>query len=79
MRFHKPGNFSDPYSNELIRGTTDLVQHFRLQGEFHIGARALLDINFIWFGHIARLSRWGGGGILLVQIITTCLRFALRN
>jgi hypothetical protein len=27
-----------------------------------IGARALLDINLIWFGYIADLSQWGGGG-----------------
>ncbi len=29
----------------------------------HIGATAiaLLDINLIWFGYIARLSKWGGG------------------
>jgi hypothetical protein len=54
----------------------DLVQHF------HIAARALLDINLIRFRYIARLSHWGGGeeeGILLVQIISTCLRCAGRN
>jgi hypothetical protein len=29
----------------------------------HIGARALLDINLIWFGYISCLSqRWGGRG-----------------
>ncbi len=28
----------------------------------HIGARALLDINLMWFGYIARLSQLGGGG-----------------
>ncbi len=39
-------------------------------------ARALLDINLIWFGYIARISQWEGGGILLVQIISTCLRCA---
>jgi hypothetical protein len=26
-------------------------------GEVHIGAKALLDRNFIWFGYIARLSQ----------------------
>jgi hypothetical protein len=39
-----------PQSNELSyysRGTTELV---------HIGARALLDINLIWFGYIDRLG-----------------------
>ncbi len=28
----------------------------------HIGARALHVLNLIWFGWIARLSQWGGGG-----------------
>jgi hypothetical protein len=32
---------------------------------FHIGERALLDIKLIWFGYIARLIQWGGGGTLL--------------
>jgi hypothetical protein len=27
-----------------------------------MGAKALLDINLIWFGHISRLSHWGGEG-----------------
>ncbi len=31
-------------------------------GGVHIGARALLDPKLIWFGHITRLSQWGGGG-----------------
>jgi hypothetical protein len=30
--------------------------------EIHNGARALLDINFLWFGYIARLSQWGEWG-----------------
>ncbi len=33
-----------------------------------IGARALVNINFIWIYYIARLSQWGGFTILLVQI-----------
>ncbi len=42
-------------SNELTRGTTELVQHSALSfiGGVHIGARVLLDINLIWFGYIA--------------------------
>ncbi len=28
-------------------------------GVVHINARALLYINLIWFGNIARLSQWG--------------------
>ncbi len=51
--------------NELTRGTTE-----------HIGTKALLGINFIWFGSIAHLSQWGGGGILLVQMISTWLCYA---
>ncbi len=42
----------------------------------NIGAGALLDINLIWFDCIARISQCGGGGILLIQIISTCLRCA---
>jgi hypothetical protein len=38
-----------------------------LTGGVHIGARALFDIHFIWFGYIACLSQWGGGGILFVS------------
>jgi hypothetical protein len=34
-----------------LRGTTELVQHFCFLGGVHIGARALLDINLIWFGY----------------------------
>jgi len=43
--------------------TTELVQHFSPIGGVHNSARALLDINLIWFGFIARLSRWGVGGV----------------
>ncbi len=28
----------------------------------HICAKALLDINFMWFDYVARLSQWGRGG-----------------
>jgi hypothetical protein len=45
-------------------------------GRVRIGARVLLDINLIGFGYIASLFQWGGGGILLIQIISTCLRSA---
>jgi hypothetical protein len=33
-----------------------------LIGGVHIGARALLDINLIWFGYISRLSHEVGRG-----------------
>jgi hypothetical protein len=46
----------------------------------HISARAPHAINWIWFGYIARLFQWGGGGgILLVQMISTGLRCAQRQ
>jgi hypothetical protein len=47
-----------------------------LEGGAHIGARALLDIELIWYGYIARLSSGEEGDILLVQMISTCLRSA---
>jgi hypothetical protein len=46
-----------------------------LVGEVHIGARTLL-INVIWFGYFARLSQRKEGDILLVHLISTCLRWA---
>ncbi len=48
-------NIEQPQSNELTRGTSELVPHFRLIGGVHIEARTLLDINLIWFRYIARL------------------------
>ncbi len=51
-----------PQSNELTRGPLEIVHHFRFKGGVHIGARALHVLNLIWFGYIARLSQWGGGG-----------------
>jgi len=60
---------AQPQSNELTRGTTELVQHFRLLGGVHICARVLLDINLIWLGYLTRL-------ISLVQIISTCIHYA---
>ncbi len=36
-------------------------------------------IKFIWFGFIARLSNWGGGGYLLVQITFTRLCCAQKK
>ncbi len=54
-------------SNDWYRGPTELFMHFA-----RFGARALLNIYLIWFGYITRLPR-GGGDILLVQIISTCL------
>ncbi len=56
-------------SNELTRGPPELVQHFRFIGGVHIGARALHVLNLMWFGYIAR-------GNFLVQIISTCPRYA---
>jgi hypothetical protein len=44
-----------------------------LIGGVHIGARELLYIDLIGFGYIARLSQWGGRGILPVEMISSCL------
>jgi hypothetical protein len=43
------------------RGPTDIVQYFAYRESSHRrkgAARHLID----WFGYIARLSQWGGGG-----------------
>jgi hypothetical protein len=60
-------------------GTAISLTFFYSVGGVHIGARALLDMNFIWFGYIARLFQLGGGGISFVQMISTCLRYTLRK
>ncbi len=61
-------------SPELTRGPPELVPNFRFKSfYFHIAATALHVLNSIWFGGIARLSHWGGGGNFLVQMISTCL------
>jgi hypothetical protein len=39
---------------DIITKYSNQRKHFRLWG-VHIAARALLDINMIWFGYIARL------------------------
>ncbi len=51
---------TDAQSTELTGGTT-AVSALSFVGGVHIGARALLVINLIWFGYIASLSQWGGG------------------
>ncbi len=38
-----------------------LVQHFAYRG-IRIGSWTLLVIQLKWFGYVARLSQWGGGG-----------------
>jgi hypothetical protein len=50
-----------PQSNELSRGSPELV--LSTVGD-HIGARALPDPKFIWFGYITRLSQWEEGGVI---------------
>jgi hypothetical protein len=45
-----------------IEGPVSYFSTFAGIGGVHIGARALLDIKFIWFGYITRLSQWGEGG-----------------
>jgi hypothetical protein len=58
---------------ETYRWSTELVSQ-SLIGEVHIGAKALQDIYFIFFGYITRLSHWGGREYLLVHMTATCLR-----
>jgi hypothetical protein len=41
-----------------------LLSALSLIGGFQIGAKALLDVNLIWFGYIARLSQWRGGMVI---------------
>ncbi len=45
----------------LLDGPLSYFSTFVYRG-VHIGARAPHDINLIWFGYIARLSQWRGGG-----------------
>jgi hypothetical protein len=47
---------------ELTRGPPEYSSALSFIGGVHIGARALQVLNLIWFGNIARLSQWGGGG-----------------
>ncbi len=49
-------------SNELSRGPPEVSSALSFIGGVHIGARALHVLNLIWFGCIACLSQWGGGG-----------------
>jgi hypothetical protein len=63
-------------SNELTRGPPELISALSFIGGDHIGARGLHVLNLKWFGYIARLSQWEGGGNFLVQMISTCLRYA---
>jgi hypothetical protein len=50
----------------VIEGPLSQFSISLIQG-VHNGTRAMLDIPYrlkklIWFGYIARLSQWGGGG-----------------
>jgi hypothetical protein len=46
----------------IYRGLSRVSSALSLIGGVHIGARAVLDINLIWFGYMDRLFKWGGGG-----------------
>jgi hypothetical protein len=59
-------DYRNPPQNSLLCSALSFI------GGVHIGARALFVPNLIWFGFIARLSQWGGGGNFLVQTIFTC-------
>jgi hypothetical protein len=56
-----------------LEGPLSWFSTFAYRG-VHIAARALFDISVITFGFIACLTQRGEEGILLVQIISTCLR-----
>jgi hypothetical protein len=64
----------DSQSKEFTRGTPAVSSAPSFIGGFHIGARTLHVLNLIWFGAIARLSQWGGGG-KFPRSISTCLRY----
>jgi hypothetical protein len=64
-----------PQSNELSRGSPELVQHSFIEG-VHIGARALHVLNLIWFRYIARLPSLEEGDNFLVQMYLTCHCYA---
>jgi hypothetical protein len=46
-----------------LEGPPNLCRTF-LTGGVDNGARALHVLNFIWFGYVASLSQWGGGGVI---------------
>jgi hypothetical protein len=48
--------------NGSLRVMIDTEGPLSFKGGVHICARALLDINLIWFGYIACLSQKGGRG-----------------
>ncbi len=56
------GRGVDPQSTELTIEPPRVSSALSFIGGVHIGARALHVLNLIWFGCIARLSQWGGGG-----------------
>jgi hypothetical protein len=64
-----------PQSNDWYRWPTELFHHSADIG----GARALLVIQLVWFGYIARLNPWGGSFFLLFHMKTTCLRGAYER
>jgi hypothetical protein len=55
-----------------LKGPLSKFSSFTYKGSSHRRKSAAL-INFIWFGYIARQCE--GGAILLVQLISTCLRY----
>ncbi len=66
-----------PQSNELTKGTTELVQHFRLLGSSH----RRKSLTQIWYGLAISLAYSSGeaDGILPVQMISTYLCCAYRG
>ncbi len=61
----RAGSYFCPYwalSTELTRGLPRVSSALSFIGGVHISARAVHVLNLIWFGLIARLSKWEGGG-----------------
>jgi hypothetical protein len=53
---------SSEYINELTSEGHLSLFSTSFIGEVYVGARALHFLNLKWFGYIASLSQWGGGG-----------------
>jgi hypothetical protein len=70
---------TSPQSNESTRGPPELVQHFRLHGEFTSAQERCM--SYICYGLATSLAYPSGeeGDNFLVLMISTCLRYTLRK
>ncbi len=79
MQFADSAGNVEAQSKELVRGPPELVQHFRLQGEFTSAQwRCITLIDEVWLKSLAYPSGEEGGKFH-VQIISTCLRYVERK